>query len=150
MTVYLLHLKQPLSRGTSPSGKPLSAQHYVGYADDLVARLLAHQETTWMPFDEPVVGQDGSVKAGERRGKGATFMGFANYAGVGWQLARTWDGAGRRAERLIKAGKNAPKLCPVCNPRAMLWKSEEALERALQPEMTDDTGPALDFPPRWR
>lgn len=37
-------------------------------------------------------------------------------AGIGWTLARTWDGD-RNLERRLKNRHNGPKLCPIC--RAM-------------------------------
>ena len=98
MTVYLLHLDKPLSRGTSPAGTPLLAGHYIGYTDDLIGRILAHAD-----------------------GKGARFTQVCVLRGVNWILARTWDGdqADRKFERQLKKHKHGPRLCPVCNPGAM-------------------------------
>ena len=118
MTVYLLHLDQPLSRGTSPAGKPLTAGHYIGWTDDLVGRLLAHDDTVWEPLEQPETTEDGGVRRGKKQGHGSSFIGFVNYMGIGYRLARTWDGetADRALERRLKNAKIAPRLCPICNP----------------------------------
>lgn len=98
MTVYLLHLKTPLPRGISRCGTPLQAGHYIGFADDLVERILKHAD-----------------------GHGARFTQVCVERGIDWQLARTWEGgqADRRFERRLKNGKWGPRLCPICNPNAM-------------------------------
>lgn len=116
MTVYLLHFDQPLPRGVSRKGTPLQAAHYIGWTDDLVGRILDHSETTWESLPEPVITDDSKKITGITHGKGATLMGVANARGIQWRLARTWDGADRTFERTLKNYKNAPKLCPVCNP----------------------------------
>jgi predicted GIY-YIG superfamily endonuclease len=106
MTVYLLHLNQPLSRGVSAKGTTLTAGHYIGYTSDLVGRIMDHME-----------------------GHGARFTQVCVERGVKWSLARTWDGdrADRRFERYLKNMKNAPRLCPICNPKAMNWAKLEDL-----------------------
>jgi hypothetical protein len=90
--VYLIHFEQPIPRGVSPAGKPLVAQHYIGYADDVPARLAQHAA-----------------------GRGARLMAVVRERGIRWALVRTWPG-GRQAERQIKRRKEAPRLCPICNP----------------------------------
>jgi predicted GIY-YIG superfamily endonuclease len=97
MTVYLLHLDKPLSRGTSKRGTPLTAGHYIGFTDDLVGRILDHLD-----------------------GRGARFTQVCVLRGVELTLARTWDGAPRAFERRLKNAKYAPKLCPICNPKTAL------------------------------
>jgi predicted GIY-YIG superfamily endonuclease len=72
------------------------ARHYVGFAnDDLDARLERHAA-----------------------GNGARMLAVCRERGITWTLARTWTGD-RRFERALKRRKNAPLLCPVCNPQAM-------------------------------
>lgn len=66
------------------------ARHYLGSTYDLAARLAQHQA-----------------------GTGARLMEVITQAGIGWYLARTWEG-GRNRERALKQRKNSPKLCPVC------------------------------------
>lgn len=90
--VYLLHLDTPLPRGTSKAGQPLFAGHYIGYSTKLATRLQHHEN-----------------------GTGARFMQVCKERGVTWQLARVWEG-GRDLERHLKAQRNAPRLCPICNP----------------------------------
>ena len=118
MTCYLLHLQQPLSRGVSPSGTALVAGHYIGYTNDLISRIDAHVSTSWQPLPEPVV-ENGKRRRGEKKGAGATFMGFVNFMHIEWKLARTWDGADQAAEKKLKNYKNAPMLCPDCDPNAL-------------------------------
>jgi len=89
--VYLLHFARPLGDPSNPRGQ---AQHYLGSADDLEARLERH-----------------------RQGNGAAIMRAALAAGITWEVARTWDG-GRDLERKLKRQHNSPRLCPICNNSA--------------------------------
>ena len=84
MTVYLIHFDQKLAH----------AQHYLGSADDLQARLACH-----------------------RSGNGARLMEVITEQGIPWRLARTWPG-NRKLERELKRQKGSPRLCPICNPTA--------------------------------
>jgi predicted GIY-YIG superfamily endonuclease len=67
------------------------AGHYVGSTSNLDARLEEH-----------------------RSGNGARIMEVCKERGIGFQLARTWKG-GRKLERLIKSGRRARLLCPICS-----------------------------------
>ncbi len=100
MTVYLLHLQQPLNRGISPAGKLLQAAHYIGYTgkDDLSDRMAEHMT-----------------------GRGARILQVAFERNISFQIARIWKGprATRGFERRLKNRKHGPKLCPVCNPNAL-------------------------------
>jgi predicted GIY-YIG superfamily endonuclease len=78
--VYLLHFSTPLAH----------AQHYIGSADDVEARLARHNA-----------------------GHGARITQVAKEQGIELTVARTWEG-GRKEERRLKNRKNAPKLCPIC------------------------------------
>ncbi len=80
-TVYLIHFDKPYRH----------AQHYLGYTNDLDARLAAHAS-----------------------GNGARLMEVVANAGITWRLAQTWAG-GRELERRLKRQKNSPRLCPICN-----------------------------------
>jgi hypothetical protein len=86
-TVYLLHFDQPIGDTASRTGY---AQHYTGWAADLMARLDAHQTHS-----------DVKIMQAVRR------------AGIGWALARTWPGS-RARERQIKNQGGASRYCPVC------------------------------------
>ena len=121
MTVYLLHLDTPLSRGVSPSGKQLTAGHYIGYTVDLIERIDEHASAMWQPLEEPTTTDDGRRILGVKHGTGSRFMGVVNYHGINWRLARVWEGemADRRWERKLKNVGNAPRLCPICNPNAL-------------------------------
>jgi hypothetical protein len=90
MTVYLLHLSQPMPRGQSPRGFRLWARHYLGSAKNLSERLHHHAN-----------------------GTGARLLAVARERGIAFECVRTWEG-GRDFERRLKRQKNAPRLCPIC------------------------------------
>lgn len=69
------------------------ARHYLGYTPDLDSRLADHAA-----------------------GRGARLTQVIAEQGITFQLARTWDGT-RADERRLKNQKNAPRLCPLCNPK---------------------------------
>ena len=100
MTVYLLHLQQPLSRGVSPAGKELQAGHYIGFTEreELSARIAEHMT-----------------------GHGNPMLRAAVMRNIPFQIARIWQGprATRNFERKLKNRKHGPKLCPICNPNAL-------------------------------
>jgi predicted GIY-YIG superfamily endonuclease len=79
-TVYLLHFDKPYKQ----------ARHYLGYADDLEARLDRH-----------------------KAGNGSRLVAVVAAQGIGFTLARTWQGD-RNLERRLKRMKMAPRLCPIC------------------------------------
>lgn len=87
MTVYLIHFERPIGDLDNPRGQ---ARHYLGYTDDLDARLAAH-----------------------RSGNGARLMEVVKQVGIGWELARTWPGD-RGLERRLKNQHNARRFCPIC------------------------------------
>jgi predicted GIY-YIG superfamily endonuclease len=67
------------------------ARHYLGFAEDLEQRLAQH-----------------------RAGRGARLVQVVLGAGIGFEVARTWEGD-RRLERRLKNQRNAPaRLCPIC------------------------------------
>lgn len=70
------------------------AGHYLGWTANLQERLAAHQS-----------------------GNGARLMEVISEAGIGWELAKTWEG-NRDLERKLKAQKNSPRLCPICREEA--------------------------------
>lgn len=79
-TIYLFHFDAPLAH----------AQHYVGFAKNVEARIESH-----------------------RKGTGARLPAVFAELGIGFTVARTWPGD-RTEERRIKNQKNAPRLCPIC------------------------------------
>jgi hypothetical protein len=62
-TVYLIHFDKPLGNLANTRGQ---AQHYLGYTDDLDARMEAHVS-----------------------GNGARIMEVISNVGISWQLVRT-------------------------------------------------------------
>jgi predicted GIY-YIG superfamily endonuclease len=69
------------------------ARHYTGFAIDLPARLVQHE-----------------------RGQGARLLAVVRASGIGWQLARTWEGT-RARERQLKNQGGASRRCPLCGIR---------------------------------
>lgn len=94
-TIYLLHFSEAYKH----------ARHYLGFTDDLDARLQAHAS-----------------------GQGARLMSVIKDAGIGWTLARTWPG-NRKLERQLKNGKRAPRLCPVCAGEAAYRRARKESSR---------------------
>lgn len=85
-TVYLIHFATPYGH----------ARHYLGWADDLAARIAQHAD-----------------------GHGSRLMSVVNAAGIAWDVARTWTGVDRYVERQLKNRGGAARLCPICNERGM-------------------------------
>ena len=81
--VYLIHLEKPFGH----------AQHYIGWAERLDARISHH-----------------------KAGSGALFLRKVNEAGIPWTVVRTWSNQTRTFERWLKNLKKAKLICPVCNP----------------------------------
>jgi predicted GIY-YIG superfamily endonuclease len=79
---YLLHFSKAYKH----------ARHYLGSADDLLARLDQHNA-----------------------GHGARLTQVVREAGIDLILARTWPGD-RSFERRLKRQHNSPRLCPICHP----------------------------------
>jgi predicted GIY-YIG superfamily endonuclease len=86
-TVYLIHFDRRLGNLENSHGY---AQHYLGYTDDLDARLEAH-----------------------RSGNGSRLMEVVAERGITWRLVRAWRGD-RALERRLKHRHNSPRLCPIC------------------------------------
>lgn len=80
-TVYLTHFLKPYKH----------AEHYLGFATNLEARLEHH-----------------------RKGTGARLMQVIRDAGIGFVLTRTWDDVTRTTERRLKNGGGLNRQCPVC------------------------------------
>lgn len=66
------------------------ARHYLGYTENLEQRLEAH-----------------------RNGSGARLIQVITENGIGFELARTWEGD-RNFERELKNKKHTARLCPKC------------------------------------
>jgi hypothetical protein len=94
MMVYLIHFQS----------KYHHAQHYLGFVDrpERIADRLAEH----------------------RAGRGNPLLLAINRAEIPWDVVRTWPRADRLFERRLKLQKNAPRLCPICNPAG--WTRREA------------------------
>lgn len=101
MPVYLLHFSERYKH----------AGHYLGFAEDLEARLERH-----------------------RTGRGARLVEVITEAGLDFQLVRTWNGD-RMLERQLKKQKNGPRLCPLCNAQA----SESLSGKGEKPSSIDES-----------
>jgi hypothetical protein len=85
--VYLLHFATPYQH----------ARHYLGWSEDLRARLAHHLA-----------------------GRGARLMAAVAGAGIDVTVARVWEGADRTAERRLHNRRHNAALCPICSgPQAM-------------------------------
>jgi predicted GIY-YIG superfamily endonuclease len=80
--VYMLHFSEPYKH----------ARHYVGWTEDLLARLDRHAT-----------------------GHGANLIGVIWQAGIGFTLIRICEGT-RSTERAIKNAGGAVRYCPACTP----------------------------------
>lgn len=78
--IYLLHFDRPLHH----------ARHYLGYAQDVEARVKRH----W-------------------KGHGSRLVRAVMEAGIWVRVVRTWEGD-RNLERRLHNRKNTPQLCPEC------------------------------------
>lgn len=106
--VYLYHFARPLG---NPSNPRALAQHYVGTAEDLIARDAAHQV-----------------------GRGAKLTAAAVAAEIPITIVRIWPG-GRDIERWLKRSyKNARELCPCCAGPAA-WRRAVVQPRIVQLEL---------------
>lgn len=94
--VYLLHFERPIAPGRH------TAQHYIGHADNLAARIQTHERGRRYNLLGNPTGCARIVEVARERG-------------IGFKVARVWSG-GYELERQLKARKEAPRLCPICNP----------------------------------
>lgn len=85
--VYLLHFERKIGNPASPRGQ---AQHYLGWAYNLDARLAQH-----------------------RNGSGSKLVAAMLAQGIDFVVAQTWSGD-RMLEQRLKGWKKARQLCPVC------------------------------------
>ncbi|WP_280254949.1 hypothetical protein [Nocardia wallacei] len=95
------------------------AKHYTGWTADLDARLAEH-----------------------RAGRGARLLAVIGGAGIGWQLARTWDGT-RQRERQLKRTGGASRRCPMCG---VTPRPEHEPDREQTPQDVPEVGDTLGQP----
>lgn len=80
--VYLIHFERPYRH----------AGHYLGYSDNLAARIAAHEH-----------------------GNGAKLMEVITRNDIRWSVVKVWPGD-RTLERKLK-NRSGSRLCPVCAGR---------------------------------
>lgn len=117
--VYLIHFDEPIGDVTNPVAM---ARHYTGSTPDLARRMGEHQ-----------------------RGSDAKIMQAVRRAGIGWVLARTWEG-GRDRERQLKQ-HGAARRCPVCKgkpPQAEIAYRAEPVPRREPTRWTRPPEPEPD------
>jgi hypothetical protein len=113
--VYLLHFARPYRH----------ARHYMGWAK--ASRLDAR-------VAEELAGGSAAAR----------LMQVVKAAGIEAELTRTWEGS-RAEERRLKNLRNAPHLCPVCNPSGP-WPGRQrppkraAPQQAARPPWWPDPG----------
>ena len=95
--VYLLHFD---TRG------PGGAQHYLGFTEDLEARLAAH-----------------------RSGRGARLTSAIRRLGISFKVVQVWTPATKADERKLKNRHQAARLCPICRPLALRRHAEVERKR---------------------
>ncbi len=95
------------------------AKHYLGWASDLNSRLAEHE-----------------------RGTGARLLQVAKDAGIGWELARTWDGD-RSRERQLKNQGGRSRIGPVCKHAT---RKEPSMDTATPDRHEPDRVVRADLP----
>jgi predicted GIY-YIG superfamily endonuclease len=94
--VYVIHFRERIG-GDGRNG----AQHYIGWASDIAARIEQHH-----------------------RGQGAAIMAHVARSAIGFDVVAIFPGAARDDERRMKkAGHHAERRCPVCRAERILQKS---------------------------
>ena len=86
--VYLVCFDARIGDVSNPKG---AAGHYLGWADDVAARMAEH-----------------------RAGRGARILAACVERGIAFDVVRTWADVDRAFERRIKRQHNALRLCPRC------------------------------------
>ena len=102
---YLICFERQIGDAANPKG---SASHYLGWAEDIDARLAEHP-------------------AGRRARIPATCVA----PGIGFEVVCTWAGVDRSFERRLKRQHNAWRHCPRCGPRARRSRAGPAGGTAL-------------------
>jgi predicted GIY-YIG superfamily endonuclease len=97
MSVYLIHFEQPYKH----------ARHYLGYAQDVAARLQRH-----------------------RAGTGARLMEVITQAGIPWHVAKIWPDGTPELERALKLWHSGVRLCPTCRQERLYNRTLSQSQRS--------------------
>ena len=100
MAVYLICFDRPIS-------PKHTCRHYLGYADNVNARVNHHKKGT------------SKVRLFE----------VAKERGIGFKVVRVWEDADRKEERRLKNQKNSGLLCPLCREEKSRARRERVIER---------------------
>lgn len=69
-------------------------------------------------------------------------MSAVSKAGIEFVIARLWPDGDRNFERHLKNRKDGPRICPICNPRAM----HKALTPPESSTVSVEPGPTKSIP----
>jgi hypothetical protein len=86
-TCYLFHFERPF--GTEKQ----QARHYLGWTQNLIARVNAHKE-----------------------GRGSRLLYHVRKAGIPFYLVRVWNNVPFTTEARIKNLGSLARVCPFCSP----------------------------------
>ena len=87
---YLICFERQIGDAANPKG---TASHYLGWAEDVDARMVEH-----------------------RAGRGARILAACVAQGIGFEVVRSWVDLDRSFERRLKRQHNAWRHCPRCGP----------------------------------
>ena len=96
--IYLIHFSRPFKH----------ARHYLGYAEDIDARLARHYN-----------------------GRGSRLCQIVAEAGIELTIVRKWNGDRKRERAIKNLGRSGCVLCPICNPNG--W-NRHAVVGTIYPE----------------
>ena len=96
-------------RSPNPGSSALASERLV----DLAPGPTGNNGADWKLRLETTLILETSVSAYSR---GARLMAVITQAGIGWTLARTWEGS-RAGERQLKRQGGASRRCPICRAK---------------------------------
>ena len=124
MFIYLVHFERKI-------GKPLSDEQRARFGE-------APRKNGYTAHAGHYIGSARDVEERDRTRLTKSREGLALFReavkqGIGWKVVRLWKSSDRNFEKKLKRRKNAPKLCPFCNPNG--WQRHGNYEGI--PEVTN-------------